>query len=179
MQTRASTMPYHHERFYAPDPVCLKIGGTRVDLHYLELGHPAPDRPSIVMAHGVGAAAAVFSEESRVADTLGAQGFHVLAPDLPGHGRSAPVDVPDVLPYSLDGIGTMLVQFGRDALRSRGSSRFVIVAHSLAAGAAITWLSHFAATGAEPPWEVAGVLACSIPCAARVHWLLRGASSRH
>src|SRR5947208_12421649 len=143
--TEAPAVTYHHERFYAPDPICLEIGGTRTQLHYLELGRPAPDRPSLVMAHGVGAGAAVFSEESRVADTLAARGFHVLAPDLPGHGRSAAIDAADNLPYSLDWIGAMLVQFGREAVRSRGGSRFVVVAHSLAAGAVVTWLSHFAA----------------------------------
>src|SRR5262249_18954706 len=111
-------------------------------------------------------------------DTLAARGFHVLAPDLPGHGRSMAIDAADDLPYSLDWIGAMLIQFGCKAVRCRGGSRFAVVAHSLAAGAVVTWLSHFAATGAEPPSELAGVLALSVPSAVRVHWLLRGASSR-
>src|SRR5437667_6976947 len=127
--TGASAVTYHHERFYANDPISLEIGGTRTQLHYLELGRHAPDRPSLVMAHGVGAAAAVFSEESRVADTLAARGFHVLAPDLPGHGRTAAIESAANLPYSLDWIGAMLIQFGRDVIYSRGGSRFVVVAH--------------------------------------------------
>src|SRR5438309_1864179 len=154
----ASAVNYHHERFYAPDPISLEIGGTRTELHYLEHGRPAADRPSLLMAHGVGAAAAVFSEESRIADTLAARGFHVLAPDLPGHGRSAAIDAADNLPYSLDWIGAMLMHFGREAVRCRRGVRFVVVAHSLAAGAVVTWLSHFAATGAEPPWNSPGFL---------------------
>ena len=47
---------------------------------------PAPDRPAIVFIHGAQNDHSVWTAQARA---LAHQGHHVLAVDLPGHGRSA------------------------------------------------------------------------------------------
>jgi pimeloyl-ACP methyl ester carboxylesterase len=47
---------------------------------------PAPDRPAVVFIHGAQNDHSVWTAQARA---LAGQGHHVLAIDLPGHGRSA------------------------------------------------------------------------------------------
>jgi pimeloyl-ACP methyl ester carboxylesterase len=55
-----------------------------MDTYYTDLGNP--DHPTLVLAHGLNAAAS-SNEFVAVAEAL-AEDYHVLAPDLPGFGRS-------------------------------------------------------------------------------------------
>jgi pimeloyl-ACP methyl ester carboxylesterase len=59
-------------------------------IHYAERGERRADRPTVVFIHGAGAGSAIWSMTiSRVARTAQA-----IAIDLPGHGPSAPGDLP-------------------------------------------------------------------------------------
>lgn len=70
-----------------PPPLVGERGTYRwrgVDVAYTEAGDPAD--PDLVLLHGIHAAA-TSQEFDRVWDRL-AEGYHVIAPDLPGFGRS-------------------------------------------------------------------------------------------
>lgn len=77
-----------------------------MDVAYTELGDP--DRRDVVLIHGIGAAAS-SREFAGVVDDLVAE-FHVIAPDLPGFGRS---DRP-ALVYSAGFYESFVTDFLRD-----------------------------------------------------------------
>jgi pimeloyl-ACP methyl ester carboxylesterase len=59
------------------------INGLR--MHILEAGSPAPDRPAIVLLHGFPELAYSWR---KIMPALAAAGFHVIAPDQRGYGRT-------------------------------------------------------------------------------------------
>lgn len=63
-----------------PDSKFIDVQGLR--LHYLEWG--APDAPDVLLVHGSGATAETWTA---TAEAL-AHRYHIVAPDLRGHGRS-------------------------------------------------------------------------------------------
>ena len=70
-------------------------------MHILEAGFETRDRPCIVLLHGFPELA--FSWRKQML-SLAAAGFHVIAPDQRGYGRSSGTDVSfddDLLPYTL------------------------------------------------------------------------------
>lgn len=94
------------------------------DVAYTELGDPAD--PDLLLLHGVSAAAS-SNEFRRLVDALGGR-YHVLAPDLPGFGRS---DRPSMR-YS----GSLYVDFVGDFVRDV-ADRPTVVASSLTAAYAV------------------------------------------
>jgi pimeloyl-ACP methyl ester carboxylesterase len=70
-------------------------------MHVLEAGHGTPGRPCVVLLHGFPEIA--FSWRRQLT-FLADAGYHVIAPDQRGYGRSGGADVrydDDVLPYSV------------------------------------------------------------------------------
>jgi pimeloyl-ACP methyl ester carboxylesterase len=70
-------------------------------MHVLEAGHETPGRPCVVLLHGFPEIA--FSWRRQL-PFLAAAGYHVIASDQRGYGRSSGADVrydDDVLPYSV------------------------------------------------------------------------------
>ncbi|MGI5453557.1 alpha/beta fold hydrolase [Streptomyces sp. CA-249302] len=59
----------------------------------------APGRPSLVLVHGLGARADRWRENI---DALAAEGCHVLAFDLPGHGLAQKGELPYSVPFYAD-----------------------------------------------------------------------------
>jgi pimeloyl-ACP methyl ester carboxylesterase len=91
---------------YGKDSLPLGIRSRRVDndngitLHVLEAGFAVPGRPCVVLLHGFPELA--YSWRNQLLP-LAEAGFHVIAPDLRGYGRSAATAVTfddDLLPYS-------------------------------------------------------------------------------
>jgi len=80
-----------------------------VVLHVLEAGFEAPAKPCVVLVHGFPELAYTWRHQLL---SLSRAGFHVIAPDLRGYGRSAqkPVTFDDaLLPYSmLNRVGDIL-----------------------------------------------------------------------
>jgi pimeloyl-ACP methyl ester carboxylesterase len=71
-----------------------------VVLHILEAGFEAPDKPCVVLLHGFPELAYTWRHQLL---PLAGAGFHVIAPDLRGYGRSVSTAVTfddDLLPYS-------------------------------------------------------------------------------
>jgi pimeloyl-ACP methyl ester carboxylesterase len=70
-------------------------------MHVLESGYEAPGRPCLVLLHGFPELAYTWRHQML---PLAARGFHVVAPDLRGYGRSAAAPVSfddDLAPYAM------------------------------------------------------------------------------
>lgn len=69
-------------------------------MHVLEAGHELPGRPCVLLLHGFPELAYSWRKQLPF---LAALGYHVVAPDLRGYGRSGGADVSyddDLLPYT-------------------------------------------------------------------------------
>jgi pimeloyl-ACP methyl ester carboxylesterase len=92
---------------YGQDTLPSAVRSRRIDnnngvtMHVLEAGFESPRRPCIVLLHGFPELAYTWRHQLL---PLAQAGFHVIAPDLRGCGRSTPAPVTfddDLLPYSL------------------------------------------------------------------------------
>lgn len=87
--------------------------------HYLEAGERHADRPTIVLLHGFGANKDNWVRMSRSLD-----GYHVVAPDLPGHGDSS---FDDDLFYGFDVQSRRVAEF----IDAMGLTKFHLVGNSM------------------------------------------------
>lgn len=79
-------------------------GVNGLSMHLLEAGHEAPGRPVVLLLHGFPELAYSWR---RVMPALAAAGFHVLAPDQRGFGRTTGWDAAyeaDLWPYRMPGL---------------------------------------------------------------------------
>jgi len=104
-----------------------------------------PDGSCVLLLHGFPELA--YSWRHQIA-ALGTAGYHVVAPDLPGYGRS---DKPDVT-YDCDWINATLVGLV-DAI---GVERFVVAGHDW--GGLLVWIM-----ARQYPHRVAGVIGVNTP----------------
>jgi pimeloyl-ACP methyl ester carboxylesterase len=119
------------------------VATNGVDLHVVEAG----GGPPVILAHGFPELAHSWRHQI---GPLAAAGYHVLAPDMRGYGRSsAPADVDA---YALDVVVGDLIAL----LDVAGAERGVFVGHDF--GAMAVW--HLARTHPE---RVAGVVGMSLP----------------
>ncbi len=96
------------------------VNGLRV--HVLESGHGSSGRPLVVLLHGFPELAYSWR---KVLAPLGEAGFHVVAPDQRGYGRTTGSDVADLLSFRTGNLA-------RDALslvRALGYDRAHLVGH--------------------------------------------------
>ncbi|MDZ4828069.1 MAG: alpha/beta hydrolase [Actinomycetota bacterium] len=114
-----------------------------IRLHVLEAGPPAG--PLVLLLHGFPELAHSWRHQ---VEALGAAGYHTVAPDLPGYGRS---DKPDVA-YDCEFINGTLVGLV-DAL---GHDQFVVAGHDWGGILAWTMARQF-------PDRVAGVIGVNTP----------------
>ena len=78
----------------------MVFGVNGIGMHVLEAGHEAPGRPAILLVHGFPELAYSWR---KVMLPLAQAGFHVIAPDQRGYGRSGGTDVAfddDLAPFS-------------------------------------------------------------------------------
>ena len=147
-----------------------------VRLFCLEAGPPAG--PMVLLLHGFPELA--YSWRHQVA-ALGAAGFHVVAPDLPGYGRS---DKPDVT-YDCEWINASLI----GVVDACGHERAVVAGHDW--GGILVWTmarqypSRIAGVigvntpGPSPPADAAGAVAAPDLCRhADLHHSIPGARRR-
>ena len=87
------------------------INGLRV--HLLEAGHETPGRPCVLLLHGFPELAYSWR---KIMPPLAAVGFHVIAPDLRGYGRTTGWDGAPAATYDSDLRGFRLLNAVRDAL---------------------------------------------------------------
>jgi pimeloyl-ACP methyl ester carboxylesterase len=127
-------------------PVTERIIETNgVQLHTVEAG--APGAPVVVLAHGFPELAYSWRHQIPV---LAAAGYHVLAPDQRGYGRSTrPADIAD---YNIGALSGDLVGL----LDHVGAEKAVFIGHDW--GAAVVWSS-----AQLHPDRVAGVVGLSVP----------------
>ncbi len=109
----------------APEPTTIMLHGRRVN--YVQAGNG----PVLLLIHGI---AGALENWQAVAEPL-ARHHTVVAPDLPGHGGSAP----SAGDYSLGAFATGL----RDLLVALGHERATLVGHSLGGGIAMQFTYQF------------------------------------
>ncbi len=99
------------------------------DLRLYALSAGSPRDPAVVFVHGIGGSSASWQA---VVGPL-ADRHHVIAIDLPGHGRS---DIPDPAhaDYSVDGLARAVTT----AIAQLGRERVTLVGHSLGGAVAIS-----------------------------------------
>ncbi len=114
-----------------------------IRLFCLEAG-PA-DGPLVLLLHGFPEIAYSWRYQC---SALGEAGYHVVAPDLPGYGRS---DKPDVT-YDCDWINACLV----GVVDAYGADRFVIAGHDW--GGLLVWIM-----ARQYPERIAGVIGVNTP----------------
>jgi pimeloyl-ACP methyl ester carboxylesterase len=104
-----------------------------------------PDGPLVLLLHGFPELA--YSWRHQLA-ALGAAGYHVVAPDLPGYGRT---DKPDVT-YDCDWINACLM----GVVDAYGGERVVIAGHDW--GGILVWIM-----ARQYPERIAGVIGVNTP----------------
>lgn len=108
-----------------PEPTTIMLHGRPVN--YVQAG----SGPVLLLIHGI---AGSLENWQAVTETLARQ-YTVIAPDLPGHGGSAP----SAGDYSLGAFATGL----RDLLVALGHERATLVGHSLGGGIAMQFTYQF------------------------------------
>lgn len=97
----------NNDVLYGQSALPIGIRSRRIDnnngatLHILEAGFDAPKKPAVVLLHGFPELAYSWRHQLL---PLARAGFHVIAPDLRGYGRSVTTPVAyddDLLPYSV------------------------------------------------------------------------------
>jgi pimeloyl-ACP methyl ester carboxylesterase len=119
----------------------VKTNGIR--LYCLEAG--PVDGPLVLLMHGFPELAYSWRHQM---DALGEAGFHVVAPDLPGYGRS---DKPDVT-YDVDWINACLM----GVVDAMGAEQVVIAGHDW--GGILVWTM-----ARQYPERIAGVIGVNTP----------------
>lgn len=99
-----------------------------LELAYVELNARGP-RGTLVFLHGLGSYLKLWRYQL---DAFAAQGWHVVALDLPGYGKS---DKPEAFPYTPDALAEAV----REACAALGLVRPVVVGHSLGGQTALAW----------------------------------------
>lgn len=107
-------------------PARYAMRTARLRVAYVELNRGAAR--TIVFVHGMSAQLRHWQYQL---DAFAAAGFHVLALDLPGFGKS---DKPGSFPYTMEALGDVLLEL----LDRRGVARPVIVGHSMGGHVALS-----------------------------------------
>jgi pimeloyl-ACP methyl ester carboxylesterase len=97
------------------------------EVAYVEL-NPEGER-TLVFIHGLGSYLKFWRYQL---DTFAAQGYRVLAVDLPGYGKS---DKPGTFPYTMEAMGDVV----RELVRKTGARRPVLVGHSMGGQTALSY----------------------------------------
>lgn len=135
-------MPYGR---VVPEITHRTVTVDAVDLHVAEAG--PPDGPTVLLLHGF--PECWYSWRHQL-EALAADGFHVVAPDQRGYGRS---DAPDAIEaYTI----LHMVGDALGVLDAMGAERAIVVGHDW--GAPVAW--H---TALLRPDRVQGVVALSVP----------------
>ena len=109
-----------------PTGVCSRLlaGVNGLRMHVLEAGHESPARPLLVLLHGF---PEIGYSWRKVMPALAAAGFHVVAPDQRGYGRTTgwePRDGEEVRHGILDWVGDVVA-----LVHALGAQQAVVAGH--------------------------------------------------
>jgi pimeloyl-ACP methyl ester carboxylesterase len=102
--------------------------GRAPKIAYVEL-NPQGQKGTIVFIHGLGSYLKFWYFQL---DDYAAQGFHVLALDLPGYGKS---EKPATFPYTMEAMADAV----RELVAQRGIQNPIVVGHSMGGQTALSW----------------------------------------
>lgn len=163
---------FRFSSYYARNPIIVNLRGRSWPVHYLEFGDRG--KPLIILWHGVGSRAGQFFEYSHIMQDLVSQGFYVVAPDLPGHGRTVASQHPD--DFKIAALAELMADFTAKVIHESESPSCVWVAHSLSAGALLFWLASRGRKPADDLAKLQGAVLISLPVAKSTPLLLTGAA---
>lgn len=109
-------------------PLDRVTSANGIDLWLREWPNPGP---LVLLIHGFSSNARVWN---RTAAKLSEAGYHVVAPDLRGHGKSSPAEAGFDMPTLSRDMAAVLDQVGREA---------IVVGHSLGGNIAVELASEF------------------------------------
>ncbi|RKG89451.1 alpha/beta hydrolase [Corallococcus sp. CA049B] len=135
--------PWPLKRVALPETAAT-YGMARVPrMAYVELP-AAPGARTVVLIHGLGSYLKFWSAQL---DVLQRAGYHVVAVDLPGYGKS---DKPGSFPYTMEAMADAV----RELTRSLGVEHPILVGHSMGGQTALSYAIRY-------PDEPAGVVLVS------------------
>jgi pimeloyl-ACP methyl ester carboxylesterase len=146
----------------------LVTGVNGITMHLLEAGYEGPGRPGLLLVHGFPELAYSWR---RVMLPLAAAGYHVMAPDQRGYGRSGGTDVAyedDLAPFStLNRVRDMLAltsALGHRTLAGVVGHDFVMMSAPFAGTARLPFnTANAPAPAAAPPYDMDAELARLTP----------------
>ena len=145
-------------KLYAKEPITVKTHSGELQVHYLAYGDSS--RPTIILIHGLGSRAGQFVELANIMGKLANYGYYVVAPDLPGHGRTeSPTDNRD---YHILSLSRVVEDFVSKLMNKISSPGCIVLGHSLGAGATLVWLLRMAREKRTCE-KLKGVIAVSLP----------------
>lgn len=116
--------------FYAELPDTAKLYGMALPpkVAYVEL-NPTGSKGTLIFIHGLGSYLKFWWYQL---DDYAAQGWHVLALDLPGYGKS---DKPATFPYTMEAMADAV----RELAHQRGIVQPIVIGHSMGGQTALSW----------------------------------------
>jgi pimeloyl-ACP methyl ester carboxylesterase len=79
--------------------------------------------PTVLMLHGIGGGHLAFAPQ---VETLASSGYRAVSWDMPGYGRSAPIE-----PYTFKGLAQSCVALIESLMAPKGGGSVVLVGHSM------------------------------------------------
>lgn len=79
--------------------------------------------PTVLMLHGIGGGHLAFAPQ---VETLASSGYRAVAWDMPGYGRSAPIE-----PYTFKGLAQSCIALIEALMQAKGGGSVVLLGHSM------------------------------------------------
>ena len=79
--------------------------------------------PTVLMLHGIGGGHLAFAPQ---VETLASSGYRAVAWDMPGYGRSAPIE-----PYTFKGLAQSCIALIEALMQAKGGGTVVLLGHSM------------------------------------------------
>lgn len=147
---------------------------TKTSVHYLEAGHR--DSDPLVLLHGIGLDAAGISWKHVIPALAGR--YRVIAPDLPGHGKSDKPDIQYTTEYYIDVLEKLIDTLALDSVRLGGISMggAIALGYALQNDVERLALVDSYGLGIDAPWRPMVSTALRIPGVDQLLWQMMGVS---
>ncbi|MCP3136779.1 alpha/beta fold hydrolase [Pyxidicoccus xibeiensis] len=119
--SEATKQPWPVKRMPLPDTAAQLGLATVPEVAYVDMPATSPDAKTIVFVHGLGSYLKFWRSQL---DAFHQQGYHVVAVDLPGFGKS---DKPGSFPYTMEAMADVV----RELVRGLGVDKPILAGHSM------------------------------------------------
>ncbi|NTX05652.1 alpha/beta fold hydrolase [Myxococcus sp. CA040A] len=119
--TEGTKRPWPVHRAALPDVTARYKLATELHVAYVDLPASSPDAKTVVFVHGLGSYLKFWRAQL---DVFQAQGYRVIAVDLPGFGKS---DKPATFPYTMEAMADVV----HELTRGLGVDKPILAGHSM------------------------------------------------